>query len=408
MSAEEQYIKKRKKQAKRLSGRFKLMQLFPIKENKIVVSTFEGDGGYCCNPRYIVEELQRRNRGYEIVWLTHDVSRPFPKGIKVVQDTPFHVAYHLSTAHVWIDNYRKPFGTVKRKKQLYIQTWHASMGFKAVGLYRGNLFPKIARIVSESDSALADYLVSNSQYCDLTYPKQLLYNGPTIRTGSPRVDCLINKKNELHKEIRERYGIDLQTRLVLFAPTFRGGNQTNKKQVVADIPSLDFVRLVEALRQKFGGQWKVMLRLHPQLSAKMEKMPLHEENKDLIDVSQAPDISEVMAACDLIITDYSSCAFDALFAYIPVLLYADDIQTYVENRGQLMWKKNELPFRIAENNDELIQNIDKFNPEQYVADADAFMKKHGVIEDGHASERVADVIEGYLCNQAKPEYVKKH
>ena len=397
MLSEEQYIKNRQKQAKKLTLKFKLMQVFPIKRKKIVVSTFEGDGGYCCNPRYIIEELLNRSSNYEIVWLTHDISRQFPEKIKVVKDTSWNIAYHLSTAHIWLDNYRKPLGTIKRKGQIYIQTWHASIGFKAVGLYRGDLFPKIARIVSKADSDMIDYMIINSDYCERVYPKKLLYDGKMLKVGSPRVDCLINKKEELHKLVRRQYDIGEDVKLLLFAPTFRGGNQSGKKEVTNDIPSIDFEKVLNALFEKTGDKWKVLLRLHPQVSAKISEMPLLEKNENYIDVSQEPDISEIMGGCDLVITDYSSCAFDALFAYIPVLLYADDVQEYIANRGKFMWEKEELPFLMAETNDELIKNIKLFCSDKYNLKIESFVKMHGIKEIGCASKMVVDKIDILLA-----------
>ncbi|MCR4674417.1 MAG: CDP-glycerol glycerophosphotransferase family protein [Lachnospiraceae bacterium] len=369
-----------------------LMRVFPIKKNKVTFSAFEGDGGFACNPRYIAEELHKKNPETEIVWLTRKDATHFPDYIKVKEYSDWNIAYHLSTSKVWVDNYRKPFGTIKRKGQFYLQTWHASIGFKAVGLFRGDKFPEIARIVSEADSSLADYFISNSEYCNKVYPKKLLYSGPTLMTGSPRVDCLVNKDEEKIEKVREKLGVKKEEKLLMFAPTFRGGNQKEKKQVVSDIPSVDFDRLIKGLEKQFGGEWKILLRLHPQLSAKLDKMPLNVEDKRLIDVSQAPDISEVLMCCDMLITDYSSCAFDAAFAKIPVLLYADDVQEYIENRGQFMWEKENLPFAIAENNDELEENIKAFDKDVYEKRIAAFMEKHGVIEDGHASERAVDKI----------------
>ncbi len=391
-SNDEKYIEMRKRKASRLSLLFHILWVLPVKENKIVFSSYEGDGGFCCNPRYIAEELHRRRPELEMVWLLHDTSKEFPSYIKKVKDTPFNTVYHLATSKVWIDNYRKPFGTLKRNSQLYIQTWHATIGFKAVGLFRGNAFPKIARLVSEWDSGLADYFLSNSQYCDDVYPKKLLYTGPTLRVGSPRVDPLVNNRDELYKSIREKLDIDKNCKLLLFAPTFRGGTQQGKKQVIAETPQIDFDRLIKALSEKYGCEWRVLLRLHPQLSAKLDKMPLLSEDDRLIDVSQWPDISEIMGGCDMVITDYSSCAFDAAFAHIPVLLYADDVQEYIKNRGQFMWKREELPFDIAEENETLIQNVEAFNEKKYEENISAFMNRYDVIEDGHASERVVDLI----------------
>lgn len=396
MMSDDKYIIMRKRKARKLSALFYIMRLFPVNKKKIVFSAFEGDGGFGCNPKYIAEEIHKRYPKKRMLWLTHrpnDPKHEFPSYIKPVKDSPLNTAYHLSTAKVWVDNYRKPFGTIKREKQLYIQTWHATIGFKAVGLYRGDAFPEIARLVSEWDSNLADYFLSNSKYCDDVYPKKLLYNGPTLRVGSPRVDPLINNKEQLHNEIRNRLKLEQDVKLLLFAPTFRGGTQQGKKQVVAETPQIDFDKLIKALDDKFGGTWKVLLRLHPQLSAKLNEMPLEEKNDDLIDVSQLPDISEIMGGCDLVITDYSSCAFDAAFADIPVLLYADDVQEYIKNRGQFMWKREELPFDIAEDNVGLIESVRCFNERNYLERAHDFMEKYKVIEDGRASERVVDVIE---------------
>lgn len=396
MLTDERYVKKRIHSARRLSLLFRLLHLFPVNKKKIVFSAFEGDGGFCCNPRYIAEELHRRDCDYKMVWLTRDVAKEFPDYIIPVKYSTWNIAFHLATAKVWVDNYRKPFGTLKRKKQLYIQTWHASFGFKAVGLFRGKAFPKIARLVSEWDSGLIDYMVSNSAYCDSVYPKKILYTGKTIRTGSPRVDCLINNKQALHDSLREKLSIEKKTKLLLFAPTFRGGNQKGKKSVTAEIPKIDFDRLVSVLQKKFGGTWYILLRLHPQLSAKMQEMPLAGKTDYLRDVSQFPDMSQILGGCDILITDYSSCAFDAAFAGIPVFLYADDVQEYKADRGEFMWKREELPFSTAETNETLVQNIRDYLESEYQNHVAQFMQKHEVLEDGHASERVVDVIEQYI------------
>ncbi len=396
MSSENSYIRKRKLKARCLSLLFVVMRVFPIRKKKIVFAAFEGDGGYGCNPRYIAEELHRRNAECEMIWLTHDISRGFPKYIRSVRDTKLNTAYHLSTAKVWVDNYRKPFGTLKRKEQLYIQTWHASIGFKAVGLFRGNAFPRIARLVSEWDSGLADYFLSNSEYCDRIYPRKLLYSGPTLKTGSPRCDCIVSDRKQIRQEIRRRYNLLSDVKLLLYAPTFRGGNQKRQKRVTATLPSIDFEKLVLNMTERFGGDWKIMLKLHPQAAAIYKEMPLYKKFEFLIDVSQADDISELIAASDALITDYSSCAFDAAFGYIPVFLYADDVKEYRQNRGEFMWKREELPFMIAETNDELSRNISLFDEDSYKNKVKTFMSQHGVIEDGHASERVADVIEKWI------------
>lgn len=394
--SEESTIKQRRRVARLTNCIYHMLRIFPIKNNKIVFTTFEGDGGYCCNPRYIAEEILKRNKGYGLVWLVNNMDKQFPEGIRKVRNTFFNRAYHLVTAKVWIDNSRKAYGTAKRDDQVYIQTWHAAIAFKPVGKFRGKLFPKIAYLVSRYDSKLADYVISNSDWCTRRYPKMLLYDGQILKTGSPRCDIFFTKRDEIHKKIRNRYSLPSDAKIVTFAPTFRGGSQKGKRQIFSEKISLDFKMLTEALEKKFGGTWYVFLRLHPQLAAQFNDMPISEKTEHMIDVSQADDMNELLTASDVLVTDYSSTAFDAVIMYMPVFLYADDIDEYTRERGSLMWDMDKLPFPVAKTNDELSENIRKFDEDSYKIEIDKFAKKHGILEDGHASERVVDVIERFI------------
>lgn len=404
ISNEEKHIRKRKRECFRTNLIYHLLWILPVKKRKVVFTTFEGDGGFCCNPRYIAEELLKRKEKYEIVWLVNNMDKQFPDGIKRVKNSFLNRAFHLVTAKVWVDNSRKAFGTAKRKSQLYIQTWHAALEFKPVGKFRGKLFPKIAHLVSEYDSKLADYVTSNSEWCTRLYPEMLLYHGNIIKTGSPRCDIFINRREEIYQYIRERYHLPLDAKIVLFAPTFRGGSQKGNRQVFADESAIDFKRLVNALEGKFGGNWFIFLRLHPQLAAQLEQFPLTNGASNMIDVSQADDMNELAAASDVLITDYSSSAFDVINMHLPVFLYADDLDEYTEERGKLMWDMYTLPFTVARDNDELVGNIAKFNAEKYKSDISKFSQEHGVLEDGHASERVADVIDKFLERTYRLKY----
>ena len=397
---EKKYIKRRKKIAFLTYIFYNVMRIFPINKKKIVFTTFEGDGGYCCNPRYIADELLKRDKGFELIWLINNTAKQFPPGIRGIKNSFWNRAYHLATASVWIDNSRKTYGTAKRKNQLYIQTWHAAIGFKPVGLFREKLFPKIAYLVSEHDSKLIDYVISNSEWCTRLIPDMLLYNGTIIKTGSPRCDIFFIRREEIYRDIRSRYALPQDAKIVLFAPTFRGGSQKGSRKVFVEEPTLDFSRTIKALEQKFGGTWFVFLRLHPQLAAQFNKFPLKNGVTGMIDVSQADDMNEIAAASDVLITDYSSSAFDVINMYMPVFLYTEDLEKYIKERGKLMWDMHSLPFSVAEDNDELVENIEKFDTEEYKKKVDEFSQEHGVLEDGHASERVVDTIERF-CSQLK-------
>ncbi len=392
---EKLYLRKRKRKAFFHGLLYYLFRIFPVKKNKIAFCAFEGGGGFACSPRYIAEELLRRDvsRRYELVWIVDDMAKPFPEQIRKVKNTLLCRTYHLSTAGVWVDNTRKPFGTKKRKSQLYIQTWHSTIFIKPIGLYRGERFPEIARLVSEYDSKLIDYVLSGSDWCDRTFRKGLLYGGEIIRTGTPRCDVLFTRRERTYEEIREQYHIPERAKILLYAPTFRGGSQSGARSVNAGEAALDFSGLIGALERRFGGQWYIMLRLHPQLAAKKLAMKAAQDADRIIEASQHPDMNELIAASDAFMSDYSSAMIEAAMIDLPVFIYADDLAVYVEDRGDLMFDVRALPFPVACGNDELIANVERFSAEIYTGKIRAYMAEWGVQEDGKASGRVADLIE---------------
>lgn len=390
VTSEESYIRKRMWSAKVQSIPFYLCRIFPIKRKKLVFCCIEGTTGYSCNPKYIAEELIRRNKGYKLVWLVNDPSKRFPKEIHAVRNTLWNRAYHLSTARFWIDNSRKQLEVRKRKGQIYIQTWHAQIAFKPIGLDRGASFSRIAYLVSKHDSDMIDYVLSNSEWFDHMLPTGMVYNGLTLRTGSPRCDVLVNGAAEARRRVRQRYGLADNANILMYAPTFRGGSQGTIRTIAANQSSPDYARLTRALEKRFGGKWYVFLRLHPQLVVR--GLDQNKSGESVVDVSQVDDLYELLAGCDAFMTDYSSAAFDAAVMRIPVFLYADDYAEYEEERGKLMWDLRELPFPLAANDDELDGNIRKFDKEKYLQDLGQLFSETGMAEDGKAAERVADFI----------------
>lgn len=410
---EKNYIRYRKLKAFGNSLCFYLCRIFPIRKNLISVCTFEGKGGFGCNPKYVVEELHRRNPNYRFVWFVNDMQKPFPDYVKKVPNTLWSRAYWLSVSKIWIDNYRKPLGTRKRKGQYYLNTNHYTIGFKNVGLWRGNAFSKMAYLVSKSDSDMTDDVVIDSKWCEEVLPKGLVYEGSFLKTGAPRCDVLFGDRGERKKHFREMYNLPVDAKLVMFAPTFREGAKDGKRFVFSETWSLDFERLLNSLEKRFGGKWYLCLRLHPQLAAQMQN---HGKNDSVIqklknrivDVSWQPDMHENLAAMDAYITDYSSAAMDAVLTGMPVFLYADDLKQYVADRGGLMWHipiesgkpivsddtiatgiHAVLPFVASQDNDELEKEILQFDETEYEKRIAAYKDAVGIVFDGRASEKIA-------------------
>lgn len=339
------------------------------------------------------------------------MSKEFPDYIKKVPNTLWSRAYWLTRSKVWIDNYRKPYGTCKRKGQYYLNVNHYTIGIKCTGLWRGDGFSKMAYLVSKNDSDMIDDLVIDSAWCEEVSPKGLVYDGTYQKTGAPRCDVLYGDRSWAKKIFRSRQNLLGDAKVLLFAPTFREGAKDGKRFVFSEIWTIDFKRLIDALEKKFGGTWYVCVRVHPQLAPTFKEYKNPDVQDRIIDESQADDLYEILAGMDAYISDYSSACFEAGFAHIPVFLYADDIQKYVNDRGALMWNiatdpRNcignnkvmapsfdvKLPFTLAGDNDQLEEDIMEFDQEKYDRVLDEFHKKVGLVFEGDASEKLAEKI----------------
>lgn len=396
---ERRYIQKRKIKAFFYSIPFYLCRLFKIDKYKLVFWTFEGTGGYGDSPKYIAQELLKENKEngkkYKIYWLMADTSKYMPQEIIKVRDTLWNRAYHMATAGYWVGNSRTFYGTKRRKKQQYIQTWHADICLKPIGRYRGSRFPLIADIVSKADSDLITTVITGSEWAEKMYSEGLIYNGRMLRAGLPRFDVLINDRRKKHVEIRKKYHIPADARLLMYAPTFRGGSQQEKRKISVENSTIDFKCVLNALEKRFGGSWRIMIRLHPQLAAQGEQLHAPEEIiHRIIDVTQEPDMNELLAASDAFLTDYSSAMFESMLMYIPSFLYMDDLDEYRADRGVLMFDLDELPFPWSKDNQGLVDNILHFNEEKYIEEVKKMIDECRIVMDGQASRKVVELIEG--------------
>lgn len=411
---EENYIRYRKLKA--LGNRivFHLMRIFPIDSKLINVCTFEGKGGFGCNPKYVVEELHRQHPELKFVWMVNDSSweKQFPDYIKKVRNSSLiSRAYWLSRSKVWIDNYRKPLGTCKRKGQYYLNVNHFTVGIKCTGLHRGSGFSRMAYLVNKNDSDMIDDLVIDSEWCASCFKDAMVYDGNLLKTGSPRCDVLYGDRTVQKQKFRQKHNLPEDAKVLMFAPTFREESKNGVRSVYSEVWTLDFKRLIENLEKKTGDKWYMCLRVHPQLAPTFKGISESGIGERIIDESQADDMYEILAGMDAYITDYSSAIFEAGFAEIPAFVYADDIQKYAHDRGSLMWNLAtdpldnvsnnkdvipmfdiKFPFSIAKNNDEMEFLIEKYNDAVYQLNIRDFKNSIGLLFDGKASERLADRI----------------
>lgn len=374
-------------------------KLLPL-QNKIVASTFWGRK-YGDNPQFILEELHRLNSGVKIVWIRNfKYKYDVPGYMKVVSHfAHWRVAFEYATAKAWLDTHRFPGNARKRKGQLVIETWHGGLGIKKID---GDVpkFRAMKRVMDEvrKTSQLADLFISNSGHLTRIYRTAFDYTGKVWKVGYPKNDSLFEDRTPFCKKIRDLYGLPMDTRILLYAPTFRDSfNETGFDKTAFDI---DFDRLQGALQERFGGAWKILVRWHPVMANKMGDIAKIYGNA-VIDATRYPDMQELIMATDAMLSDYSSGIFDAAMLKMPCFLFVTDFEEYKQDRG-VYYELSDLPFPCGKNNDELLERVRNFDEAQYNAAWKAFTEKVGLHETGHASKDIATVINEFIKGNSTP------
>lgn len=370
---------------KLVSTTYFLMRLCPINPNKIVFCTAKGKR-YGDNSMYISDELLKRKKGYKIVWLLNkNVEEDIPDGVIRRNYNFFTVIYELCTAKIWVDTNMKDLGFLKRKGQLYIQTWHGSYGLKKVGGDLGKEWSPIDWRLYQYAAKRTDVMVSNSKRTTEIYRRAFWFEGTIIEQGSPRNDIFFKENGQLKKKVYRYFNLNDQ-RIALYAPTYRNNYRT-------DDYKLDYTKLRNALAKRFGGNWVILVRLHP--NNLMDAADFIKYTDVIINASEYSVMQELLVVSDVLITDYSSCMFDFATTEKPCFIYATDVACYKTERDNY-FELEDLPFSVAENNEQLENVIISFDEEQYKNRLRFLFKRVGLNETGHASEIVADYIEKWI------------
>lgn len=364
---------------------WRIFRLFPVDPQKIAVTSFYGKG-YSDNPKGIVDALLRENAQVKILWLVRPGSEAsLPSGVTPVPYDSIRRIFTLATAKVWIDNNRKgaPF---KRKNQIYLQTWHG-LALKRIERDAAEKLPPDYEAYAKRDSAQCDAIVSNCAHMTRIFRTSFWFNGEILEYGSPRNDVLFSDRAPYLSRVQTALRLSPQRRLLLYGPTFRADHTTQAYQ-------LDCAALLEACKTRFGGDWTVLIRLHPaveQLSGAL--FPY--DGIHTVNATSYPDITELLAACDVVVTDYSSLMFDFALTGRPCFQFATDIAAYEKDRN-FYFPLSRLPFPLAASNAALCNAVTSFDESDYASRWSRFSAEFGLFEDGRASSRCAEWILSHM------------
>lgn len=360
----------------------KALYYLPISDKKIVFDNFGGKG-YGDDPKYIAQELLNRNLGLKLIWVTSDMSLQFPKGIRKVKYGTIRAAYHWSTAKVWVDNIKSSIKVNKKPEQFYIQTWHSTLGFKKNEQDAKTLTDKYI-LQSKKDAEITNLMYSNNDFRIDKYKNRYWYNGEVIKCDVPRMSILINTPERVRDTVREYFSISEEKKIVLYAPTFR-----KKKSLNTYL--FNYLNCLKAIETRFNNDFVMLIRLHPNESKFNGELNVY-NGVNILNASNYSDMQELLAVSDVLITDYSGSMFDFGLVGKPVFLFAKDLQTYLSEDREVYFALDQVPFKLATTEEDLIQNIISYSDEEYQNSCKEFSTSIGYIDSGNGAINIADLI----------------
>jgi CDP-ribitol ribitolphosphotransferase len=306
------------------------------------------------NLAVIREELERRHPAIPLIVLAH---RPAAtaRGRLAALGHAVRAGYHLATARLFIvDDYFFPIYVVRpRPGTTIVQTWHASGAFKQFGY-------SVLDKSFGADEALTDRVAIHSHYdiCLVSSASVAPHYAEAFglplerfvsRLGIPRTDVLFGEERiaRIVADLRVRYAIPPGRRVILYAPTFRGDSVLAAR--FGD--GLD----LRALRDTLRDDHVILVRRHPFIRQAAPRDP--DLTGFAIDVSDHPDINELLLVSDLLITDYSSVIYEFSLLGRPMVFFAPDLDAYEGERGFYFDYRTGVPGPVFETTDDVARYL---------------------------------------------------
>jgi len=336
-------------------------------------------------------------------------------GIDYVVYGGFKYYYRLATAGIWVFDTRQEPYLVKRKKNIYLQTWHGTP-LKKLGLDisemnmagEGEKNSKVEhyRKAFTDESAKWDYLIAQNDFSAETFRRCFGYKREILMTGYPRNDELFGAVADNEKKV------------LLYAPTWRddkyleGGWYRYSSE-------LDF----EKLEKELGDRFRIIVKLHYLVKLRKNDIPEECIKSGFVSViGNECDIAELYKTADGLITDYSSVMFDYAITGRPMFFYCYDLEAYRDElRGFYFDFIEEAPGPISRTSEELVRDIRNSFDKQIDAGIDSeikaaetgimtkekdtessveekyrkFREKYNAYDDGHAAEKIVTLLAIY-------------
>lgn len=407
----ESFCQKNKKKIDKFEEKYPLRSSYahyvkncPVEENTVLYEAF-GGRGMICNPYavfcYLLKE--ERYRQFTHIWVIDDLEdnremlacySEYPN-VKFVKFRTKEYVKALATCKYLVNNVSFPGYFLKRKEQIYLNTWHGTpmktMGFDMPGanVTQGN---------TARNMLSADYLLSSGSYMtkiayQRSYKLHDIFRGRILEEGFPRNDLLFHAdRSQIIQRLRDRgVLVEENKKILLYAPTWKGDKYSDPNTGVQDF--YEVIRLAEKYLDP--EEYQILVKPHQIVYHYMQQEQVDMGSEKNRFIPAVMDTNEILAVTDVLISDYSSIFFDFLATDRPILFYVPDLREFEGYRG-LYFGTEELPGPVASCAEELgmlFKDLQR-SVEPYESKRREAKQKICPKDDGNVCERVVEAVFG--------------
>lgn len=362
-----------------------------VDDNIIILECYHGKN-FSDSEKAVYNYLKNKGLNYHYVLAFKN-----PDKYKYLEDVDTTIIKYGSIKHFkyyakskfWISNSRIDEAILKKKNQVYIQTWHGTplkkLGYD-IEASSGNAMNSLKDIRKKyiSDSKRYTYMISPSKFCTEKFISAFNIKDKNIvkEIGYPRNDFLVNFNQKDVNKIKKNLKLNNNKKIILYAPTWRDNQHDSKLGYTYNI-EIDFDNLQTELEEDYV----ILFRVHYLVANSFN----FDKYKGFIyDVSDYDDINDLYIISDILVTDYSSVFFDYAVLKRPIIFYMYDLDEYRDNMRNFYIDLNELPGNIVNNQKELVKEIYGCSNFKYNERYKKFNNKFNYLEDGKSSERLCE------------------
>ena len=357
--------------------------LFVKTDPNLILFISYGGQKYDDSPRVVYEYLLKHpvSSKHKYVWAFIGPDK-FPQvEQKVKVDT---LSYYITAmrAGYWITNSSASRGLNFHKKQTKNYLFqHGMVGIKKIGT-DVELFDKAFRIgFHETFDAV---FIEGKKELDIL-PRAWQMNPSVFHmTGLPRNDDLATVTEDEIRCIKNRLGIPLSKKVILYAPTFREFSRAEDGRNALGIP-IDFSKWEAAL----GTKYVLLVTAHYEVAKLLDELP---KNDFVINAFQYPVLNDLIKVSDILISDYSSIVFDYSILERPIFCYGYDYDSYSRERGLYADLDQLFSHGVLRTEDALLKAILEMDYSAECKYTKDHIKDEYIAAYGNAAEKAVQII----------------